>query len=183
VNLDRLSPGIIQSLERFITTTVDAWMTAGTVTVASYAVEILATDTLTGWAFDRGIGATFGATHPSAQHSKDVFIQSAHGKSVISMVTGLDSHEAIRLKPGLMAQLDGGFPWGGAIVDREYGLIVATSGFEAEDEDILVSRTVLSYLRRTIDRAGEAMIDAARRRGELGGEAGADRFTRRPTAD
>jgi hypothetical protein len=71
--------------------------------------------------------------------------------------------------------LRGAFPWGGAVIDPAYGVIVGTSGF-SEDEDIAFSRAVCSYVAMLLDREGTAAMMAARER-EHGEDAATARFT------
>ena len=169
-----LSEGTLADLARMIRVTGHAWIDAGLVQNNSYGVVV---------ALAAGPGGSFeGASRYSFPHdiegSKlggDWFVDNVAGKIRICEATGVDSHLAIRLHPGALVGLRGAFPWGGAIIDPAYGLIVGTSGFH-EDEDIVFSRAVRSYLAMLLDREGTAALMAARER-EHGPDAATARFT------
>jgi hypothetical protein len=176
--LNRLSDAIVNDLEAFIAQTAEYWMMANLIRCNSYGVEIYVAEcpNSTDFGDTDSAGLLFGETLPNAKHGVDWYQENAHRKNLISAETGLDSHEAVRLWQGLLVQLEGGYPYGGAIIDVRYGLLIGTSGFE-EDEDILFSRTIRHRIAMLMDREGSAALIDARRRGQREGELGADRFT------
>lgn len=159
------------------TTTATAWMSRGLIKTNSWGVVVL-------FAARPGsnftIAERFTHKHDQAGAERDGswYVDNADNKSLISKETGMDSHEAVRLYQGALAHLDGAFPWGGAVIDTAYGLIVATSGFK-EDEDIFFSRTLRNRIVLQLDRLGDIVLGDARARGGQEGEAGADRWTKR----
>lgn len=178
-DMHRLSPAVIADLNDFIPDTAKAWIQGGRVKPNSWGVEVLALPMSlgSGWAganYDRYV---FSRTKPEGTHPGTWYVENAGGKNKICIFTGIDSHEAVRLYQGLVGRIHGAFPWGGAIIDLVYGIIIGTSGFK-EDEDILFSRTIRNRTVMQMDREGELVIMDARRRGDQEGEAAADRFTR-----
>lgn len=159
------------------TITAAAWMSGGLIKRNSWGVVVLFA-ARPGSDFTTAERFTIKHDQAGAKRNGGWYVDNADNKSLISKVTGLDSHEAVRLYQGALAHLDGAFPWGGAIIDAAYGLIVATSGFE-EDEDILFSRTIRNRIVLQLDRLGDIVIGDAHARGEREGDAAADRFTRR----
>jgi hypothetical protein len=173
--MSRISGLLPHRLKSFIGSTAEAWKGDQHIKFNSYGVEVLVAKR-PGPNFEGADVYTFGRTQPNAQHDRHWYVENAHGKSVICLETGTDSHEAVRVWQGLVAELDGAYPWGGAVIDLHYGLVVSTSGFE-EDEDILFSRTVRNFIVMWMDRDGQRQLDAARARGELPIPEGIDRFT------
>lgn len=161
---------ITANLENFIWVTANAWMNAQLIKTNSYGVEIL---------IDGYPELVTGYTVSGSVHDEYWYQDNAHGKSLVCLNTGMDSHEAVRLHQGSLRNIDGAFPWGGAIID--HGIIVGVSGFK-EDEDILLARTILNRLVMLLNREGEAILAEARERGEhwSGGDPSVDdyRFTR-----
>lgn len=172
----RFTATMYDRLDFFIGVTADAWISEELVKPNSYGVELLVAER-PGSDFTNTEKYLFGETRTGVEHHRGWYTDNAHGKNLICLETGMDSHEAVRLWQGLVAQIEGAFPWGGAIIDLHYGLIIGTSGFK-EDEDLLFSRTVRNRVVMMLDRAGTVHLDDARSRGEQEGEAGADRFTR-----
>lgn len=179
--VSRLGPDILADLNAFIPLTATAWMDGDAIKLNSYGVVILVAP-LPGSDFTNAVMHEFGESMPNATynepglpHNMEWYIENAQGKNLVSRHTGRDSHEAVRLYQGAVRYLRGAFPWGGAVIDTAYGLIVGTSGFK-EDEDILVSRTVRNRIVMLLDREGDANLEAARDRGDKEGEDGADRF-------
>lgn len=173
----RLSPAILTDLTAFIPDTANAWIEGGLIKPNSWGVEILTLPMEIGSSWSAGDHYIFSRTKPNTAHPGTWYVENAKGKNLISVVTGMDSHEAVRLYQGLVSRIVGAFPWGGAIIDPVYGLIIGTSGFK-EDEDILFSRAIRNRIVMLMDREGDLFIMDARRRGEQEGEAEADRFTR-----
>lgn len=174
--IERLSAGILDDLQEFIRATATAWMKAGLIKTNSWGVEIIVARR-PGSDFNNADIYTFGYTAVDAENDEHWYLTNASSKNVICRETGMDSHEAVAVWQGLLAQLAGAYPSPGAIIDLAYGLIVGTSGFEG-DEDLLFSRTIRNWLVMRLDRLGEAVLQDARVRGDQDGEAGADRFTR-----
>jgi hypothetical protein len=172
----RVTPSMFEDLDRYIVVTLNAWRADKLVKQNSYGVVLLAPDTI-GGDFSIENRHLWSDSYPGAEHNGAWYVQNADGKNEISRVTERDSHEAVRLYQGLVAQIAGGFPYGGAIFDPVYWLTIGTSGFK-EDEDILFSRTVHNRLVLLLDRAGDKTIGDARTRGDRSGDAGADRMTR-----
>lgn len=172
----RTTPAHEAELRKFIEVTAAAWMTGGLVKENSYGVEILVART-PGADFTNATVLNVGETNPGVPHDTLWYRANAKGKNLICLATGMDSHEAVRTWQGLVAQIEGAYPWGGAVIDTHYGLIVGVSGFK-EDEDILFARTIRNRAVMLLDRDGEAVLAVARARGEQAGLAGADRFTR-----
>lgn len=172
----RLSIDISADLGAFIDLTAEAWMDGDMIRLNSWSTVILVAPRPGGdfSGYDR---LEYGHTQDGAAHPRAWYTDNAHGKNIVCLETGRDSHEAVRLWQGLVRQLEDAFPWGGAVIDTDYGLIVGTSGFE-EDEDILFSRTVRNRLVMLLDREGEDVLTDARQRGDQTGEAGTNRFTR-----
>ncbi len=170
----RLSESVLADLRRMISVTGQAWIDAGLVRNSSFGVQLLVAERP---------GSDFeGASRHSFPHDVDGselagawFVDNVAGKARICEATGMDSHVAIRINPGSVVGLRGAFPWGGAVIDPAYGLIVGTSGF-SEDEDIAFSRAVGSYVAMLLDREGTAALMAARER-ERGEDAATARFT------
>ena len=175
--IPRVTEEILQDLERFARKTAEVWQQAGLIKKNSFGVQLNLADAYGGF---RSV-ASFHHSDPEAEHDGRWYVENANGKNIVCELTRLDSHEGVRLYQGVLAGVDGVFPWGGAIIDLAYGLIIGTSGFK-EDEDILFSRTLRNYLVMLLDRAGQASLDEARQRGEQKGEPGADRFTRAAVA-
>lgn len=175
----RLGERIVADLSAFIPLTAEAWMDGDMIKLNSWGTVVLVAPR-PGSDFTGHSRLEFGHTHASGKYPKRWYVDNADGKNIICLGTGLDSHEAVRLWQGLVRQLEGAFPWGGAVIDLHYGLIVGTSGFK-EDEDILVSRTVRNRIVMLLDREGDHILNDARERGEQEGVAGADRFTKRPS--
>jgi hypothetical protein len=176
MTMSRLSSDIIDLTQGFIQRTAKAWMEGRLIRCNSYGVEILVAQR-PGSDFADAAARTFYWTLDGAEHGAPWYIDNAHGKNLICLATKMDSHEAVRSWQGLVRQIEGAFPWGGAVIDPNYGLIIGTSGFK-EDEDILFSRTVRNFVVMHLDREGTGVLTDARDRGEQEGEAGADRFTR-----
>ena len=172
----RLGTDIEADLNAFIHLTVEAWMDGEAIKHNSWGTVVLVAPR-PGSDFGCLTRHEFGYTHAEAAHPRSWYVDNADGKNIVCLGTGLDSHEAVRLWQGLVRQLEGAFPWGGAVIDTDYGLIIGTSGFK-EDEDILVSRTVRNWIVMMLDREGEDVLTDARDRGEQPNEAGADRFTK-----
>ncbi len=172
----RFTDAMDKDLDVFVEETAKAWINNGLVKLNSYGVELLVAER-PGSNFTDAGKRWYGASNPLKEHLRAWYLENAHGKNLICLETGMDSHEAVRLWQGLVAQIEGAFPWGGAIIDLHYGLVIGTSGFK-EDEDLLFSRTVRNRVVMMLDRAGAVHLDDARVRGEQEGEAGADRFTR-----
>jgi hypothetical protein len=173
---DRVNDYELDLLEEFLTTTFEAWMAHGLIKPNSWGCVVLVAKK-PGSDFTGAKRREFGSTREGAEHPRKWYIENADGKKVACLETGMDSHEAVRLWQGLVTGVEGIYPWGGAVIDTDYGLIVSISGFE-EDEDILCSRTGRNRLVMMMDRAGEANLNDARQRGKQEGEAAADRFTR-----
>jgi hypothetical protein len=174
--MSRLSSDIIDSTHQYIVATAHALMEAGLIRRNSYGLEMLVASQ-PGGDFTGAAMHTFGCTKDVAEHGTPWYIDNAHGKNLICVATKMDSHEAVRLWQGLVRQIEGAFPWGGAVIDLHYGLIIGTSGFK-EDEDILFSRAVRNFVVMHLDREGTGVLTDARDRGEQKGDAAADRFTR-----
>jgi hypothetical protein len=170
----RLSDGVLAGLRQVIEVTGRAWIDAGLVAKSSYGVVVMVAAG-PGGNFEGAATHSFAHDVEGAAHPGAWFVDNANGKIRICVATGMDSHVAIRLRPGALAGLGGAFPWGGAICDRGYGVIVGTSGFH-EDEDIVFSRTVRNHLTMLLDREGSAALGAARER-EHGPDAATARFT------
>jgi hypothetical protein len=169
------SQDIYEFIEKFVESTATAWMETGLVTANSYGVVLLAGEP--GQDFREVQSFEFGASLGGAAHDTVWYRLNALGKAAVCKTTGLDSAEAVKLRPGVISRMEGAFPWGGAVVDHDYGLIVGTSGFK-EDEDILFSKAILHFVVMMMDREGDAMLEEARTRGNQTSNAGADRFTR-----
>lgn len=173
---NRLTEQQCDELVQFMEETANAWRDAGLVKLNSYGVEILFTERA-GSGFAHAERLAFGHTLDGAEHDEFWYVDNAHGKNLISVETGLDSLTAIRLVPGVVAGIEGAFPWGGAVIDLAYGVVVGVSGFQ-EDEDILFAQTILARIALMLDRDGDNLLDDARQRGKQPGDAGADRFTK-----
>lgn len=174
--MTRISTENSSELQRFISVTASVWKNTRLVKENSYGVEILVAQK-PGSDFNEATVINAGETVSGMPHDTLWYRENAKGKNLICLATGLDSLDAVRLYPGLVAQIRRAFPWGGAVIDTRYGIIVGVSGFK-EDEDILFARTILNRLIMLLDREGESVLTDARTRGEQAGEAGADRFTR-----
>jgi hypothetical protein len=164
----RLTLAITDDLRGFIDATATAWMDPinGFVKRNSYGIEILVAQR-PGSDFNGAAVYNFGATIPDMPHNTVWYQENAHGKNLAALATGLDSHEAVRLYQGALWHVEEGvFPWGGAVIDKHYGICIGVSGFK-EDEDILFARTIRNYLVMLLDREGEAILDEARERGKL----------------
>lgn len=172
----RLSKNILRLTDDFIGYTAKAWMDHGIVTTNSYGVQLLIASR-PGGDFSDGAVRAFGLTLPNTEHDEHWYIANASGKNLICLETNMDSHEAIATWPGLVRQIKGAFPWPGAVIDLHYGLCIGTSGFDG-DEDLMFSRAIRNFIVMHLDREGKLVLDDAAARGELEGEAGADRFTR-----
>lgn len=118
----------------------------------------------------------FGRSLPEGKHDERWYIANAHGKNLVCLHTGMDSHEAVRTWQGTI-DIEGAFPWGGAVIDTHYGVCIGVSGFR-EDEDLMVARAIRNFIVMHLDRAGQAWLDDARARGEDDAADPADRFTR-----
>lgn len=175
----RLTQVITTDLQRFIRATASAWMNPaeGLVKRNSFGVEILVARQPRS-EFAEADVHHFGASHFDMPHNNIWYEDNAHGKNLVCLATGMDSHEAVRLYQGALRNVDGAFPWGGAIIDKAYGIIVGVSGFK-EDEDILFARTIRNYLVMLMDREGQSVLDNARSGGEDDATDPSDRFTRR----
>jgi len=165
----------LEDLRKFMHVSTDAWMQDRLIRVNSFAIVVLIASR-PGSDFEGASQFVIGRTLQDAEHDQLWYITNADGKNAICLETGMDSHEAVRVWQGLVSQIDGAFPWGGAIIDPNYGLIIGTSGFK-EDEDIFVSRTARNRLVMMCDRGGDSVINDARERGEQPMPDGADRFT------
>ena len=172
----RLTEDNDADLRKFIDVTAKVWMGENLIKWNSYGVEILVAQE-PGSDFSGASVHNFGETIPGTPHDTLWYRLNAKGKNLICLATGKDSYEAVHTSQGLVAQIEGAFPWGGAVINLEYGLIVGVSGFK-EDEDILFARAICNRAVMLLDRGGEAVLTFARDRGEQAGEAGADRFTR-----
>jgi hypothetical protein len=170
----RLSEGALGAVGELIAVTGRAWIDAGLVARCSYGVVVVVA-VAPGRDFAGAARHSFPHDVEGSELDGAWFIDNVSGKIRICEASGSDSHVAVRLHPGALVGLRGAFPWGGAIIDTNYGLIVGTSGF-VEDEDIAFSQTVLSYLRLLLDREGTAALMAARER-EHGPDAATARFT------
>lgn len=111
------------------------------------------------------------------KHPPEWYVENAYGKREISRATGMDSLVAVRMNPGLVANVQDGFAWGGAVIDFTFGLIVAISGFK-EDEDVQFAKDVLNFIIMLINRRGKAVIDDAHKRAKVDGVDQEDRMTR-----
>ena len=156
----RLTKSVLADLVDFTKVTAEAWVDAQLVKENSYGVELLVAPN-PGANFEGASNYNFANTLNGAEHDHQWYLANAHGKNLICLETGMDSHEAVRLWQGLVKQIRGAFPWGGAVIDPAYGLIVGTSGFK-EDEDILFSRTIRNRLVMLLDREGDDVIDDTR---------------------
>lgn len=169
----------LDSVGRFIAVTATSWMDNGLIKPNSYGVGIhLANQP--GSNFMDALTYDFGESRDGGKHAKVWYMDNAEGKIRICLKSGMDSHEAIRVWQGTLLDLENAFPWGGAVIDTHYGLIVGVSGFE-EDEDILFARTIRNWVVKRMDRIGQARLEAARQRGELWSDDGSVddyRFTR-----
>jgi len=176
--LNRLSDAVVGDIGEFIRGTAEAWIDQRFLKRNSFGVEIYVAERPNSTDFgDLGqSGLLFGNTLAGAEHDIDWYQENAHRKNLISAETGMDSHEAVRLWPGLLVQLEGGYPYGGAVIDIPYGLLIGTSGFE-EDEDLMFSRAIRNCIVMLMDREGNEQLIDARRRGQRAGELGAERFT------
>jgi hypothetical protein len=172
----RLTQEQYEDIKEFIKSTEKAWRAAGLIKDNSFGVELLVAERPSS-DFSNVDSFEFGRTRGGAEHDQAWYVENGHGKNLICLATGIDSHEAVRLWQGKVALIEGAYPWGGAVIDTEYGLIIGVSGFE-EDEDILFARTIRNRLVMMMDRDGQHVLDDARQRGDQPGEAGADRFTR-----
>jgi len=170
----RLSESTLADLARMIRVTGRAWIDAGLVQNNSYGVVVVLAAT-PGASFEGASRHSFPHDIEGSTLGGDWFVDNVAGKIRICEATGSDSHLAIRLHPGALVGLRGAFPWGGAIIDPAYGMIVGTSGFH-EDEDIVFSRAVRGYLAMLLDREGTTALMAARER-EHGPDAATARFT------
>jgi hypothetical protein len=168
---------MLTDIRGFITVTASLWMQAGLIKANSFGVELITALQPGGNFAVRASYEAFGLTDSKAEHPMEWYCDNAHGKNLICLVTQMDSHEAVRLWPGLVSQITGAYPWGGAVIDLAYGLIIGTSGFK-EDEDLLFSRTIRNYVVMLLDRGGDDVITDARQRGAQRGTDGIDRFTR-----
>ncbi len=174
--MSRLTQANGDDLRNFITTTARVWMNLKLVKYNSFGVEVLIAQK-PGSDFTNATVFNEGDNQSGTAHDTLWYRANAKGKNLICLTTGLDSYEAVRMYPGLVTQIDGAFPWGGAVIDTRYGIIVGVSGFK-EDEDILFAKTILNRLVMLLDRDGNDVLIDARKRGEQAGQAGADRFTR-----
>lgn len=172
----RLSRDIIADLNAFIPLTAEAWMDGDAIKLNSYGVVILVAPQ-PGSDFTNAVPHEFGDSMPGKPHDMEWYIDNARGKNLVCKQVGKDSHEAVRLYQGAVRYLRGAFPWGGAVIDTAYGLIVGTSGFK-EDEDILVSRTIRNRAVMLLDREGAAGLEDAHDRGSDGADDPSDRFIR-----
>lgn len=165
-----------QPLRHFIRTTAHAWREGGVVRDNSYGTIVQLRASI---AYPHTYNSVLRVadTLLGAEHDGAWYLDNALGKALISAETGLDSHVAVRLHPGLVVNRGGLFPWGGAVIDSIYGIIVATSGFK-EDEDQEFSRAVLERFKTLLNRQGVEQLAAAARRGS---EGGAERFTCYPS--
>lgn len=174
--MSRLTVADCTDLKHFIAATASAWSGNELVKWNSYGVEILLA-TKPGSDFTNATVLNEGESRPNTAHDTMWYRYNAKGKNLICLATGMDSYEAVRTYPGLVARIEGAFPWGGAVIDTRYGIIVGVSGFK-EDEDVLFARTILGRIVMLVNRAGNEVLIDARKRGEQAGQAGADRFTR-----
>lgn len=174
--MSRLTVADCTDLRHFIAATASAWSGNELVKWNSYGVEILLA-TKPGSDFTNATVLNEGESRPNTAHDTMWYRANAKGKNLICLATGMDSYEVVRTYPGLVARIEGAFPWGGAVIDTRYGIIVGVSGFK-EDEDILFARTILGRVVMLVDRAGNEVLIDARKRGEQAGQAGADRFTK-----
>jgi hypothetical protein len=170
----RLSDSMLADLRRMISVTGQAWIDAGLVENNSYGVQVVLA-ARAGTDFEGASRHSFPHDVEGSELGGAWFVDNVAGKIRICEATGTDSHVAVRLHPGALVGLRGVFPWGGAIIDPAYGMIVGTSGFH-EDEDILFSQTVRSHLAMLLDREGTAALMGARER-EHGEDAATARFT------
>lgn len=173
---NRLSLENESDLRKFITETAQNWMSSELIKFNSFGVQVLIAQN-PGNDFTDSTVCNFGEDFTGTPHDTLWYRENAKGKNLICLATGLDSLDAVRLYPGLVARIHRAFPWGGAVIDTRYGIIVGVSGFK-EDEDILFARTILNRLIMLLDREGESVLTDARTRGEREGRPGTDRFTR-----
>jgi hypothetical protein len=173
----RLIMAQYEQVAAMVRAVLDAWRKAGLIKGNSYAVTIRV-GLRPGGDLSRCDHYAIKDSVEGAEHDGDWYEENADSKGIICRETGMDSHEAVRLYPGLIAHLNGAYPYGGGVIDLLYSLLICTSGFE-EDEDIMISYLVLDLVIMMLDRTGQAMADDADRRGDQPGPAGADRFTRR----
>lgn len=176
-----LSRKLESLLSEFVPATIESWIDAGLIKRNNYGVELRVAKAPGGNLAEADL-YHYGFSVEGGNHDVEWYQKNAHGKILACLVTGRDSHEAVRLYQGVLANYEGIFPWGGAVIDQAYGIVVGTSGGK-EDEDILVSRTIRNFLVMHLDRLGQAQLDDAHTRGEQEGEAGADRFTRIPAVE
>jgi hypothetical protein len=162
--------------------TVALWRDQGFIKMNSYGCTLwLPTKgaVVTPGAVDYGfrMREDFRIEHSAGKHRGDWYVDNANGKMVICNATGMDSGDAIHAFPGLVAGLDGAFPWKGGVIDLTVGIGFATSGGTA-DEDQLISETAISYAKLLVDARGTGVLQDARARGEDTAEDPWDRMTR-----
>ena len=174
--MTRLTEEIAEDLGKFVHATADAWIAAGLIKPNSWGVEIQIAQQL-GDNFDFADGIIFCDDHPKGKHRGDWYVDNGQKKNLVSLETGMDSLVAVRLHPGLIVGLKTGFPWGGAVIDTVYGILVGPSGFR-EDEDVNFARTIRDRVVMLLNRQGQAMLDDARNRGKDDAEDPSDRFIR-----
>jgi hypothetical protein len=171
--IDRLGLAVAD-IETYVREMVAWRMQNGSVKHNSWGIEIQILDISDREAQPEYI--VLGSTLPGAGHNDEWYMDNANGKNRVGIATGLDSHVALSLYPGLLAEVDGVFPWGGAVADKPYGLYLAFSGGRP-DEDLLVVRDVHNWLVMHADRVGRSRIQAALDRGHQDGRPGHSRFT------
>ncbi|MBI2798112.1 hypothetical protein HYX70_02290 [Candidatus Saccharibacteria bacterium] len=175
-----LSEEARKMIEDFTTATVSAWMDAGIIKTNSWGVWLEADDP--NGDFENAVDHRFGFDHPEGKHDAEWYIANAKGKCEACFATGKDSHEAVRTWQGMLNGVDGIFPWGGAIIDTDYGICVGVSGFR-EDEDLMVARAIRNFIVMLLDRKGQNYIDETRARGKDDAPDPSDRFTRASKPD
>ncbi|MBL8159982.1 hypothetical protein JNJ66_06005 [Candidatus Saccharibacteria bacterium] len=99
------------------------------------------------------------------EHDAGWYLTNAEGKARICATTQRDSLEVAHLDPALIVGISGAYPHGGGVIDRQSGIIVATSGFE-EDEDVQFSRLVLDRINLERNRTGRLVRDFVVRRSD-----------------
>lgn len=165
-----------EMLKRFAGSIILTLQRSDLIKVNSWGVEVLLAERPGSDFSELFFRLKFGRSLPEGKHDEDWYIQNAHGKNLVCLHTGMDSHEAVRTWQGTI-DIEGVFPWGGAVIDTHYGVCVGVSGFR-EDEDLMVARAIRNFIVMHLDRAGQAWLDDARARGADDAEDPADRFTR-----
>jgi hypothetical protein len=147
-------------LEQYVAGTIGQLISDGVFPWNSWAItvdQVTPEGRVVIWKLNRTLETLEGVdlvTNKASHYAKNV-----KGKAFLCQISGMDSRDAVHHRKDLLVT-EGVFPYGGGVYDLASGLIVAVSGFEA-DEDHWKAQDVLNLILMHKARAGDAAVKAS----------------------